>query len=256
MARWVEREANDGGWRVRTRRTRRVEEGRPMRRRYRGEAGRENGRDSHQLPVNRCFRCLGSGHWSRECREPLTCRRCGGTGHRAFQCTELKRRPGMPKAPSTEETLDIQLGDSFNPCDEARTLRCCVVASTDGWTLFQEELENLLRAAWGSSYRSVERELGSAFLLVRVMNPKLRARMVRRGVLQGSGGPIRLVCWMPEFGTSASESSRWKMRLVGCLSTGNRFLVSSKSCMDLERSQRLEGKASTVGGKRSPNSHF
>jgi hypothetical protein len=33
-----------------------------------------------------CFKCLGSGHFAKDCRELLKCLRCGGFGHRRAAC--------------------------------------------------------------------------------------------------------------------------------------------------------------------------
>ena len=42
----------------------------------------------------KCFKCLQSGHYAEECRQPTVCKRCRGTGHHAEVCEgELWREP-------------------------------------------------------------------------------------------------------------------------------------------------------------------
>ncbi len=36
--------------------------------------------------VGRCFKCLASDHWARDCRDPWRCARCWGSGHLACNC--------------------------------------------------------------------------------------------------------------------------------------------------------------------------
>ena len=49
-----------------------------------------NRRELRQQPVTdmagRCYRCLGKGHFARECRDPVVCRACMRTGHRQKDC--------------------------------------------------------------------------------------------------------------------------------------------------------------------------
>ncbi|KAK1303455.1 hypothetical protein QJS10_CPB11g00246 [Acorus calamus] len=146
MGRWVERNLGDGGWRIRTRREgsfaklERVLGRRTMGRNC-GDRPRSFGRLGTREADPRCFRCLGEGHWSRECREPLICRRCRETGHRAWACP--RRRPTEGQVTLAEQGFAIQMGDNFNPCEEERWLRCCVVLSVQDW--------NLCKTAGGNS---------------------------------------------------------------------------------------------------------
>jgi len=63
----------------------------------------------------RCFRCLSSGHMSRECNGPdrsLCCRRCGVTGHQAAKC---EATDGTAKEFATHLKKGEKGGDSRLP---------------------------------------------------------------------------------------------------------------------------------------------
>ena len=72
-----------------------------------------NRREFHQPPVTnmagRCYRCLGRGHFARDCRDPIICRVCLRTGHRKKECTnqggmhrhEVDRRPAVMEGMET-----------------------------------------------------------------------------------------------------------------------------------------------------------
>ncbi|KAK1327236.1 hypothetical protein QJS10_CPA01g01087 [Acorus calamus] len=217
MARWVEREARKEGWWVRRKRGGR-ESGAafPVDRRRHSENGGERGRMARRGVPNyhgsRCFRCLGAGYWRRECREPLICLRCRGTGNQASTCP--KDRPRNPEVETTE-AIQIQLGDNFNPCEEERALRCCVVATASGWSPTEEEVRRMVEDRWGTKHWSIDRTLGPGRYLLKVMCPRLRGHMARRGTILGWEGSLLLEAWSPKFGATPSETYRWEIRLGG-----------------------------------------
>ncbi|KAK1283536.1 hypothetical protein QJS10_CPB21g01264 [Acorus calamus] len=133
-----------------------------------------------------CFRCLGYGHRRWECRDLIVCRSCRGIGHKAKECVAhqtaaSKRVPAHQGGPS----LAIQLGDDFNPCEEEQKLRCCVVVRTEGGSPTQEEATLLIREMWGDKFWRMDSDLGGGCFLIYVQCPKLRARMTRKGRIQG-----------------------------------------------------------------------
>ncbi|KAK1272918.1 hypothetical protein QJS04_geneDACA012426 [Acorus gramineus] len=129
-----------------------------------------------------CFRCLGLGHWRRECREPVICLRCRGTGHRAFTCP-LDRVPGSQRVTAmTDEALELQLGDSFKPYEEERSLRCCVVVTTSGWSPPSEELTRLVEDRWGKKDWAVDRVLGPRRVLLKVTDGEAENHLRRGGL--------------------------------------------------------------------------
>ncbi|KAK1283499.1 hypothetical protein QJS10_CPB21g01145 [Acorus calamus] len=220
MARWVERRATEEGWRVRLKRRRRADGDmtdtrRRDGRRSRSDGERLRGSGTPKLHSSRCFRCLGSGHWSNACREPLICRRCGGPGHMSFACTAGQWRAGREPTNQQEEVFEIQLGEGFNPHVEERVLRCCVVVAAEGRNPSEEEVSGEIGEVWGEECWSIERSLGCGTFILKVMNPQLRGKMVRRGVTQGTRGQLRFSAWVPEFGASSSETFRWHLRLEG-----------------------------------------
>ncbi|KAK1300087.1 hypothetical protein QJS10_CPB13g01347 [Acorus calamus] len=219
MARWVESRANEEGWRVRTRRQGRAEGSgcgslRRLGRSSRLDGDRVRRTGGHRLHSSRCFRCLGSGHWSSACRDPIVCRRCGGSGHWSYTCTR-GRRTEAREAEVNEVVSHIQLGDNFNPCDEMRSLRCCVVVKAVGWSPSEGEVAQEFGDLWGEKFWTVDKVLGAGTFIVKVTNPQLRSKMVRRGVMQSRRGSLQVEVWCPEFAATPSETVRWHLRLGG-----------------------------------------
>lgn len=66
---------------------------------------------------NLCFKCMGPGHLSKECRVWLQCKKCGKSGHLKFTCFVKNRSMSIPLIQAQDDNYD---DDHSNAC-------CCVM---------------------------------------------------------------------------------------------------------------------------------
>ena len=134
-----------------------------------------NRRELHQPPVTnmagRCYRCLGRGHFARDCRDPIVCRVCLRTGHRKKECTnqggmhrhEVDRRPAVMEGMETCLVGEVREGaptaatilQGIPSSDKNSGQLECFQLDSGGF-LLRGLSEEMYRELWGANQNNAE----------------------------------------------------------------------------------------------------